>query len=355
MKVGLLIQNNLWFCPYVDIYVQLLKEWKVDYELIYWNRDGNPEIDGIAYNGKGFSSKFAKISGYFKYGQFLRKVIKENKYDRLIVFSPQIGIFISKFLAKNYSKRYIFDYRDLSIEQNKIFKVPFERVLDNSYANVISSPGFKRCLPKRDYIISHNFIASEVEKAIISNVEEYGYKPIEILTIGGIRDYDSNSQVIKALANHENISMSFVGRGSAREPLENMAKETSVKNSSFSGYYDKKDEPNIIKKSTFLNIYYPDKISHATALSNRFYNSLIYRRPMIVTKGQIQGDYAERYNVGISVSDPTNLPYQIQKWINNIDFPEYQNNCKVLLKSFFEDYNKFKKVLRDFLDLKSNQ
>lgn len=349
MKVGLLIQTNLWFCPYVDIYVQLLKEWNIDYDLIYWNRDGNPKIDGIAYNGKGFSSKFAKISGYYKYGQFLKKVIKEKKYDRLIVFSPQIGIFISKFLAKNYSKRYIFDYRDLSIEQNKVFKVPFERILDNSYANVISSPGFKRCLPQKDYVISHNFIASEVEKAISSNVEEYGHKPIEILTIGGIRDFDSNSQVIKALVNHENIVMNFVGRGSAREPLESLANEISAKNISFSGYYEKKDEPSIIKDATFLNIFYPDKISHATALSNRFYNSLIYRRPMIVTKGQIQGDYAEKYNVGICVSDSNQLPLQIENWIHNVDFQEYQENCKTLLSIFFDDYIKFKNMFSDFL------
>ena len=39
--------------------------------------------------------------------------------------------------------------------------------MDNSVANVISSPGFKRCLPKRDYLLSHNFdILNEFVKGI---------------------------------------------------------------------------------------------------------------------------------------------------------------------------------------------
>lgn len=104
MKVGLLIQNNLWFCPYVNIYTELLKEWNVEYDLIFWNRDKKDEDVGIAYNGIAANGKFSKLLGYWNYGRFLIKIIKLNRYDRLIVFSPQIGIFLSKFLKKNTLK-----------------------------------------------------------------------------------------------------------------------------------------------------------------------------------------------------------------------------------------------------------
>lgn len=349
MKVGLLIQNNLWFCPYVNIYTELLKEWNVEYDLIFWNRDKKDEDVGIAYNGIAANGKFSKLLGYWNYGRFLIKIIKLNRYDRLIVFSPQIGIFLSKFLKKNYSQKYIFDYRDLSIEQYGFLRKPFERLLDYSYANVISSPGFKKCLPKKDYIISHNFIASEVEKAIKQDVPQYTTNPTEILTIGGIRDFDSNIQIISSLANLKGYKMKFVGRGPAKEQLESYAKSNDVKNITFEGYYEKADEPNYILKSSFLNIFYPDIITHATALSNRFYNSLIYRRPMIVTKGQIQGDYVERYNVGIALENPSDLPNLISEWNKNVDFNTYQNNCIALLKQFLSDYDNFKNCFRNFL------
>lgn len=350
MKVGLLIQNNLWFCPYVNIYTELLKEWNVDYDLIFWNRDKKDGETGIAYNGIVANGRFKKLIGYWNYGKFLEKIIKQKEYDRLIVFSPQIGIFISKFLKKHYYKKYIFDYRDLSIEQYGFLRKPFERLLYYSYANVISSPGFKKCLPKKDYIISHNFIASEVEKAIVNNVPQYSTNPTEILTIGGIRDFDSNSQIISSVANVDGFEMKFVGRGPAKEQLESYAKSNDVKNITFEGYYEKADEPNYILKSSFLNIFYPDIITHATALSNRFYNSLIYRRPMIVTKGQIQGDYAERYNVGIALENPSDLPELIDKWIRTVDFETYQKNCINLLNRFMKDYDNFKNCLRSFLE-----
>lgn len=350
MKVGLLIQNNLWYCPYVHIYTNLLKEWGTEYDLIFWDRDNKHEDKGIVYNGRNINGRLQKFFGYYKYGNFLKKVICKNNYDRLIVFSPQIGIFISKFLKEKYYKRYIFDYRDLSIEQYGFLRKPFLRLLDNSYANVISSPGFKKCLPDREYIISHNFIVSEVEKGLQRSATKFETSPLDILTIGGIRDFESNSEIIKQLANDPNFRLRFVGRGCAQKALQDLANELETKNVEFEGYYKKSEEPKIVMASSFLNIYYPDKISHSTALSNRFYNSLIYRRPMIVTKGQIQGDYAEKYNVGIAVEDPSQLRSQLKEWVKDLDFDKYQGNCISLLKIFIEDYNTFKNVLRNFLN-----
>jgi hypothetical protein len=64
-----------------------------------------------------------------------------------------------------------------------------------------------------------------------------------------------------------------------------------------------------------MNIFYPRVITHDTALSNRFYNSLIHRKPMIVTKGTIQGDYAERFNVGVAIEDCNNLVENLRNFI----------------------------------------
>lgn len=349
MKVGLLVQNNLWFCPYVKIYTSLLDTWHVEYDVIYWNRDNNPKLEGIAYQGKCSNGRIMKFLGYNSYASFIRKILKKNKYDRLIVFSPQIGIFISRYLSTHYKKRYIFDYRDLSIEQFNIFSKSFKRLLRNSYANVISSPGFKNYLPQSEYILSHNFNVEEVRKALTTKTTKYVTDPIQILTIGGIRDYESNSQIIEALSNKDTFFLKFVGRGYAKESLEQFAAELSTQNIEFEGYYEKEYEPEYIKNCSFLNIFYPDKKSHSSALSNRFYNSLIYRRPMIVTKGQVQGDYAEEYEVGIAISDTKELPSIIEEWEKNQAFEEYEKRCNELLTRFIEDYDVFKKSLWSFI------
>lgn len=350
MKVGLLIQNNLWFCPYVKIYTALFDEWGIQYELLYWNRDGNTnEKEGITYNKKCSSGKFGKLLGYWKYCKFLEKEIRERGYERLIVFSPQIGIFMSRFLKQRYRNRYILDYRDLSIEQYSFLKRPFLRLLNNSYANVISSPGFKKCLPSGiEYHISHNFIAENVQRALEPQPLNLPYDPISVLTIGGIR-IDANPQIIEALGDKSDIKLEFVGRGNGTNTLKNIVKEKGFRNISFEGYYDKKDEGEIIKKTTFLNIYYPDWLSHKTAMSNRFYNSLIHRRPMIVTKGQIQGDYCEEYNVGLAIDNTDNLDAKLIAWLDNTNLEDYQDNCIRLLKVFLKDDNQFKSMLHLFV------
>ena len=125
-----------------------------------------------------------------------------------------------------------------------ILKTVFEKVLANSYFNAISSPGFKKCLSdKFDYIISHNFDILLVNKALESNKEiPFNSSPINVLTIGGIRDYESNVQVIESLANKSGINISFVGKGIAAEALESYSDKNHVENVTFKGFYEKKQE-----------------------------------------------------------------------------------------------------------------
>lgn len=352
-KVAILIPGSPWFCPYVGIYTRLFDEWKIPYEIIYWNRKGEVNDIGIPFNVKGGNGMLSKFIGYLKFAQFIKKQLSKGKYSKVVVFSSQIGIFCADFLKKHFDRNYIFDFRDLSIEQSKLFRRPFNVLLKSSFANVISSPGFKDYLPfGYKYVLSHNFIEGEVEKALNPVDNTISDSPIDILTIGGIRDYESNAPLMDALGNDKNFILRFIGKGPSALDLEKHAKDSGYSNVFFKGYYDKCDEPEYVKSSTCLNIYYPDKVTHKTALSNRFYNSLIYRRPMLVTKGQIQGDYCEKYNVGIVISNIENAREQIQNWFSNFKYADYEKSCISLLKQFLEDYDYFRNMLKSFCNIK---
>ena len=237
-KVAIVVPNNVWFCPYVSIYLEVLKANHVNYDIISWNRDGKEE-DAIQFNYKPKSwNPLIAIWSYWKFALFVKKIIIKNGYERLIVFTPQSGIFLSSFLKKEFKGRYIFDYRDLSIEQKSYFKRPFLTVLKNSYANVISSPGFRNYLPTQfNYYISHNFEVASVRKTLASEFElVVNTNPIDVLTIGGIRDYESNVQILDHLANQEGFYVRFVGKGNASVLLEKRANELKAKNVSFEGY-----------------------------------------------------------------------------------------------------------------------
>ena len=218
MKIALVLAGNIWFAPYLSIYTKMLDEWKISYEIISWNRDGNDPNIGIQYGEKlNVKNGGADLLSYWKYLSFVKKKILQNRYSKLIVFGPQIGILLHSFLRKYYNGRYILDYRDLSIEQKFYLQGVFKSLLKHSYANVISSPGFKKYLPSNvQYYISHNFDASLVECVLESKSYSYKWKApdvVDVLTIGGIRDYSSNIEIIKSLANNSNFMLRFIGKG----------------------------------------------------------------------------------------------------------------------------------------------
>lgn len=353
MKIGLILPGNIWFSPYVTIYTKILNDNKIEYDLISWNRDGRDLKMGYQYDDRidNTASRLKKLLSYIRYCSFIKKTVKRNNYDKLIVFGPQIGIFISNFLKKNYKNKYIFDYRDLSIEQNVFFKYPFIEVLKNSYVNVVSSPGFISCLPDGfDYILSHNFNIELVRQVLCDNTSITLPKDnICVLTIGGIRDYSSNIEIVKSLSNKEGFVMQFVGKGYAADLIKDYVITHNIANVEFEGYYPKEKEGGYIQNASFLNIFYPRKLSHDTALSNRFYNALIYRRPMIVTKGTTQGDYIEQYQLGLSIEDGDNLEMKIRNFLSTLNDDIFSNRCNDLLLLFMKDYNKFEGKIHDFL------
>lgn len=349
--IGLVLPGNIWYSPYVNIYTKVLDSLGEDYITISWNRDGRDEKQGIQFDVRANSNGQGVLLPYIKYVRFIKQTIRAQKIDRLIVFGPQLGIFLSHYLKRKFKGRYIFDYRDLSIEQKRFLQIPFKTLLNNAYSIFVSSPGFIKFLPKGyTYHLSHNFNVDEVKKALSDDFSPSLPLPINVLTIGGIRDFTSNVEVMKALANKENMQISFVGKGGASEMLANYAQEHGVKNVSFTGFYQKKDEPSYILKSTFLNIFYPRRNSHDSALANRFYNALIYRRPMIVTANTTHGDYCERYALGLALENCEGLFEKLEQYIAEFDEEFFKQRCNHLLSEFMGDYYNFKTIVKQFVN-----
>lgn len=351
MKVALIIPGSIWYAPYVRIYTRILDELKVDYSIISWNREGDDKPEGIQYNvttSSGHGS--AGFKAYRGYISFIKKTINKEGFDRIIVFGPQMTCLLSVYLLTHFRGRYMIDYRDLSIEQKPGFKQLFSLMLKYSRANVISSPGFKRCLPKCDYYLSHNFDIQAVRDALSREIEGSFKDKNEmiILTIGAIRDLSSNMEVVKALGNEDGVKMSFVGKGDAAIIIEEYCKNNEIKNVSFKGFYQKQEEAGFVQDATFINIFYPKIITHDTALSNRFYNSLIYKKPMLVTKGTTQGDYAQNYQVGVSVDNCNGLLGNLKSFIQQ-DYHSYAQRCNELLASFLKDQEQFEQAVKKFL------
>jgi hypothetical protein len=354
MKVGLLLNANIYLSPYVKIYSKILDELKVDYDLLAWDRIKIGEKTGVIYKRYfpyGTKKKIIWVINYYAYSIFLKKHIKVNQYDRLVVFGPQIGLFLLAFFKLRYKRRICFDFRDIFIDQ--MFPKLFHRLLSISSLNVISSNGFRSYLPKEfEYTLCHNFNIDIVNDSInkISDAPVFNKIPITIMTIGEIRNYEQNYQLMKELSNNPYYLIKFIGNpGKAGLKLKQDSIENNFNNVEFLGHYEKKDEPSLIKDADFLNIYYPPTIGNKTAMSNRFYNALIYKKPIIALKDSTQGMYVEKYKLGIVIKSCSNLNEQIQEFVSNFNKDEFNQNCIILLKEFRNNYEIFRNKFIDFL------
>lgn len=353
MKLALILPSNIWFAPYVKIYENVLQELNIEYDLISWNRDGQDKPCGFQFEEEAYfiKSKLRKTCVFFRYIQFIKRTLRIEKYDKIIVFSPQISILLSSFLKRYYKKRYIIDYRDLSVEQKPYLMPFFKRALKYCTSVFVSSPGFIKCLPIGfDYKVSHNFDINSVKQALNNEcIVPFNAEELKVLTIGAIRDYTSNAEVLRNLSNKKGFTLSFVGKGGASIRLSDLAQELGSSNIFFKGYYKKEDEGEYINDSSMINIFYPHIITHSTALSNRFYNALIYKKPMIVTANSTQGDYVSKYGLGVVLTNCDNLSDEIQAFFKNTNEAEFNKNCNRLLNEFLIDYAIFENTIREFV------
>lgn len=355
MKVALITGANLWFTPYLNNYTTVLDSLGVDYDIISWNRDGSDPSAGIQYTRQSDIDKprFLKLFDFLRFVRFVKSSIARNRYDRLVVFGSQVSVFLGKFLKSEYKGNYIIDLRDLSVEQTPGIDRVFASILDHSYTNVISSPGFADCIKgDHEFTLNHNFNPTGELLANRRNPVEWRRSPVEVLTIGGIRNFDSNSKVIRALSNKENFRLAFVGKGYAAKPLEEFARKTRCRNIRFEGYYPKDKEKDYIVGSSWINIFYPSVKSHTSSLSNRFYASLIFKRPMIVSANSIHGKYITEHNLGVAVDNTDNLDARILRWMEENSFSDYCVRADSLLDSFIADQQSFRDKLTEFCSLR---
>ncbi len=353
MKAAIIILGNSWVCPYVNTYRRILEKQGCAYDVILWDRDGSDAAAPIRYSsGKAnLANPFVKTFHYLKYADFIKRTISENGYDRLVVSGPHLAILLSGLLRKKYKGRYVIDYRDISVEQHLLLGGVYSKVLEDSYCNVISSPGFKEYLPAEyDYLISHNFnIDAAVESLNGTFPAVASSSPLEILTIGYIRNYSSNVKIIQSLGGNAGYSLNFVGRGDAAASLQEFAAAKGYANVGFKGFYKKEAEAAIVSSCDFINIFFPDDVEHSPIMSNRFYLALIHKKPVIVTRGSVQAALVKEYGLGVVAGDCSNLDVDIKDFCSGYDHIAFCKKCNELLALFVDEHRVFEQAVMAFV------
>lgn len=351
MKICIICPGNIESLPYVKYYTDVFDSINADYEYICWDRDNSINTKYIEHNVTYFKksspateSSFRKLHNYWIFSKFVKTKIEKSNFDYVLVHTIACAVFLKDFLINNFKEKYIFDIRDYS-PMLPYVKSSMKCLVNNSLFTTISSQGFLRWLPENNkYIISHN-----IDKALLKSSPKerkiFGTNPYQLLTIGQLRDFPANKSVIDAFANKKNINMVFAGVGPEKNNLALFSIKNCVDNIIFTGRYKKEDESTVVYPSDLLNIILPVDVASNTLMSNRFYLSLVNRRPMIVNVESIQAKFVEQFNLGIIIKSTDDIFSKLVEYSGAFDYETFNNGCEELIASILIDVEKFERII----------
>ncbi len=349
-KVLLIGDSSINMSPYIRTYIEVFENNKVPYDFVYWNKlmDDTSQLPDnfIPYNSAHDirSVGWKKVLKILGFARFAKRQMRHSKYSSVVVFTIAHAVFLYPYLCRNYKGRYVFDIRDHSPMCNlPLANLILERLIEGSAFTVLSSKGFLQWLPKGNeekFVISHNTTI----QALGAN---YDYsKPekkneLTVLTVGQISYLESQCHFVEQLGNTQGFSLQFSGAGPAVAGLKEFVSKHNYKNVIFTGRYDKKEEPEIVKTADFINIWLKSDINTDSCMANRFYLSALLRKPMIVHKGSYMAELCEQYGLGVILEEKDDFRSAILDWYNGFDYDCFSEGCKLFLGSVKEDLSKF--------------
>lgn len=341
--------------PYGASYLSILRNNGIPHDIIYWNRDSDGE--NIFSDGEIFfnlecklgGKKIKKIFKMLKYARFIRSILKSKKYSKVIILTTVPGMFTFDILLKGYRNKYIFDIRDYTNESNKIYYYIEKLLIKHSYTTVISSEGFKKFLPQnRNYIKTHNISNQSDIENVVQNIKLK--KQLVIGFVGNVRYEHENELLIEQLKNNSKYRIGYWGKISNSFNIESVKAKTNATNISFFGPFINEDKKNIYNNIDFINaIYGTDGLEVTTAVPNRFYDAIIFKKPIITSKGTYLGELVEKSGLGIAVDiKEDNLELLLSNYIASFDPEVFLKRCDDLWGSIILDQEQFNKEVTRF-------
>ncbi|AIQ20129.1 hypothetical protein H70357_28045 [Paenibacillus sp. FSL H7-0357] len=350
MKVGVIGFSNLRYMPYFNVYESFLKENRIDFDLIYWDRKNMNEKSNnntIVYRKEmsDDSDKIWKLKQMYGFFKFCEKVIKEKKYDFLIILTTLPALFLSKFLKKKYKDRFILDIRDYTYEKYSFYKKMLGKVVHVSKMTVISSPSFLSFLPQAEYTVCHNLdFKNKRNKNIRSNTARQR-EIIRISYIGAISYYSEVVKMLNLISNDERFLFSFYGDGVDENKIKEYCKENNMKNVFFYGRYNENQKEKFYEETDILfNAYGNESLLVKYALSNKLYDAAWYSIPIIVNSDTAMQITSSELGYQINY-DANNIAEDIYSWYNSIDWAKLEVVAGNIIEKALNDNLIFKNKL----------
>ena len=355
MKILILGFTKIKYLPYLHLYLENLDLEKNDVHVVLWDRDGqedeklNAPVQFHTYRRtlKNGISKRQKIGAFLGYRKFVKRVLKEQRFDFVIAMHTFPGVLLADVLKRRFKGRYIYDYRDKTFEHIGFFKRIIHKIIKHSYVTFVSSDGFRAFLPKQDNIYTiHNYLAASLDHRPEAPKKKQT-EPIALSYWGMIRPERLNLKMIEMFSKDDRFTLHYYGTESSLvRRLKARAEELNAKNVFFHGTYISTDRYGFAENTHVLHNLYENNTVQC-AMGNKYYDGLMFYLPQICARGSFRGEAVEAAGVGfICDPDDDNFTDRLYEYYQGLDFDSFKQNCDKELERVVAEQKRTLEIIR---------
>lgn len=358
MKILIIGFAKIKYMPYLNLYLENLDTEKNEIHLVYWNRDEQQEDLSSVKNLNLYEfkcsqedevPKFFKVKNFLKFKKYVKAILK-GEFDFVIVLQTVTAILLFDILMTNQFKgNYIFDYRDSTYENIKLYKYLVGKLVDNSRATFISSPRFLKNLPKSEKIkCVHNILSDDLKFSENQALNKTCSEKIRIGFWGFLREEKVNLEIIKKISQDPRFELHYYGREQKTAcNLKEYVLQNQIKNVFFHGEYNPEEKYEFLKNTDIIhNIYSGENMMSAT--SNKYYDGIIFKTPQICMKGSYMGALVEKCQVGCSITPyDKNFTRKIYNYFARMNIEKFEQGCHNEKLKIFSENEEIAKIIND--------
>ena len=324
-KIAIVGVHNLHLMQFLYKYTDILDSRGISYDVLYWDRDMDSSIkyktfsgNKIAYRYKmsNYQPKWKKVKGFIGCIKFFCKIIRDKKYDHIILLTTQTALPVYILSKTIRNSKYIFDYRDLTYEQNSICKKIIKKLITESQFTAISSMGFKKVLGESNkFVVSHN--VSNLKMEFLPKQQNQN---IRIVFWGMIRQVEWNKKICDVFGNVSGIELVYRGEGHTEELKEYCEKYQNI---TFTGRYTTDQISSFAEQTDVLLNLYANDAQQKLAMTVKLYDAIRYGLPMLISKGSYMAEIMET-NKYAYITDIDNFDFEkFIKWYQSLNLKSY--------------------------------
>ena len=303
----------------------------IPYDVICGNKyDDNKGDENHFYycwDKNGNQSKVFKLGQYLKFREFAIRIIKEKRYDFIVVWNENTAALFSTFLVKRYRDRYCINIRDTVADIGFLQKFAWLAI---NNAVFCTRPWVRDIeeYPKETYSIL-NYDKKILDRCTIKQGIKQRGEQIVITYMGLARSgLNTHYRFIDAFANDERFLLKYYGTD-CDTLINDYVKQKNIKNCICSGTFPPERTASLLEECDVIMNYYNTGGSQlkVTVGVKASYGPFL-RIPQIVDDDTYWAEVCTKYGFGFPVKNENSLANDFYEWYYNIDFAKFDEGCR---------------------------